>query len=135
MSRKNDLHNQISSLNNELELSTLLNKGALQDNKELKLRVLELERENTALRVAESKLARTEDRLEEVERLIKEKDQELRRVISELQEEKNARWKVESEELGWKERWERVMGLMEGERQRVESEEGMGTMVSCRRVY
>jgi len=77
---------EISRLSSELELSTFLNKGVLQTNSEYKLRIVELERENAVLRVAESRLARTEDRLEAVEKKL-EGEREGRRVVEGEREE------------------------------------------------
>ena len=67
-----DLQSQVATLQNEIELSTFLNKGVLQTNSEYKLKIVELERENAVLRVAESRLSRTEDRLEILEKRLRE---------------------------------------------------------------
>ena len=77
MSRK-ALEVQLSEAQRELELSTFLNKGVLQSNSEFKLRIAELEQENTVLRKAESRLAKTEDRAEAAEKRVKELVQQLR---------------------------------------------------------
>ncbi len=105
MSRKErDHQSQINSLKSELELSTFLNKGVLQSNSEYKLRIVELERENSVLRVAESRLARTEDRLEVAEKRVEKEVRERMRV-----EEDNVGLRGEIEVL--KERVERMDGL------------------------
>jgi DNA repair exonuclease SbcCD ATPase subunit len=64
MSRE-DLKKQIRALDHELELSTLINKGAIQEGRELKARVAELELENKAFRNTERRLTQTEERLED----------------------------------------------------------------------
>ena len=68
-----DLFSQVSALSAELELATFLNKGVLLSNSEYKVRIVELERENAVLRVAESRLARTEDRLAVAEKQLRER--------------------------------------------------------------
>ena len=84
-----DLASKISTLSAELELATFLNKGVLQTNSEYKVRIVELERENAVLRVAESRLARTEDRLAVAEKQLRERAEsealEWNRMISEVE--------------------------------------------------
>jgi chromosome segregation ATPase len=74
--RQKELEARVASLRSELELSAFLNKGVLQTNSELKLRIVELEQENAALRTAESRLARTEDKLEAAERRLEKRERE-----------------------------------------------------------
>ena len=76
----------ISAIREELELSTFLNKGVLQSNSELKLRIVELERENRTLRLAESALASAEDRLETAEKRVRQLEGELADRERELEE-------------------------------------------------
>lgn len=109
-----ELHTQISTLKSELELSTFLNKGVLQTNSEYKLRIVELERENTVLRVAESRLSRTEDRLDAAEKRVEKEEGERRRV--------------EEESESWKRRWERLNRKLEGIRAMVVMEESEGEL-------
>lgn len=59
------LQDLVSKLENELELSKFLNKGVLQTNLEYKTRIADLEYENDVLRKAESRLAATEEDLEQ----------------------------------------------------------------------
>ena len=108
MSRPKDLRNQISSLHSELELSTFLNKGILQANQEQKIRIVELERENAVLRVAESTLARTEDALEVAEKALRERDEERTDWEEEVNKEENEREKAEKERDMWKFRYEKM---------------------------
>ncbi|KIR29329.1 hypothetical protein I307_05995 [Cryptococcus deuterogattii 99/473] len=70
------LESQLSTATHELELATFLNKGILQTNTEYKLRIAELESENIILRKAESRLAGTEDALEDAEKRIKVLEEE-----------------------------------------------------------
>ena len=109
MARKSiDLQTELSTLRNELELSTFLNKGVLQSNQEQKLRITELEAENEVLRKAEKKLSTTEDSLEQLHKRCKEIDRE-RGVF--LREKKKLEGQVESlcvERDGWKARFEGV---------------------------
>ncbi|WVR00248.1 hypothetical protein IAU59_007390 [Kwoniella sp. CBS 9459] len=65
------LESQLSTATHELELATFLNKGILQTNTEYKLRIAELESENVILQKAESRLSKTEDKLEEVEKRLR----------------------------------------------------------------
>lgn len=94
--QERDLHIQISTLKSELELSTFLNKGVLQTNSEYKLRIVELERENAVLRVAESRLARTEDRLEAAEQRAEKEGRERTRLEEEREE-----WRKQRDLSGW----------------------------------
>lgn len=74
------LQDLVQKLESELELSKFLNKGVLQTNLEYKARIADLEYENDVLRKAESRLAATEEDLEQAiaraeqleERLIEE---------------------------------------------------------------
>lgn len=59
------LQDLVTKLENELELSKFLNKGVLQTNLEYKARIADLEYENDVLRKAESRLAATEEDLEQ----------------------------------------------------------------------
>lgn len=70
------LESQLSTATHELELATFLNKGILQTNTEYKLRIAELESENNILRKAETRLAGTEDALEDAEKRIKVLEEE-----------------------------------------------------------
>lgn len=72
-----DSKRQLAEAQRELELSTFLNKGVLQSNSEFKLRIAELQQENTVLRAAESRLALTEDKAELAERRAKEAQEEV----------------------------------------------------------
>lgn len=61
------LQDHIARLESELELSKFLNKGVLQTNIEYKARIVDLEYENDVLRKAESRLASTEEQLEQAQ--------------------------------------------------------------------
>lgn len=95
--RQKELEARVASLRSELELSAFLNKGVLQTNSELKLRIVELEQENAALRTAESRLARTEDKLEAAERRMEKRERE---------------WEIAQRQ--WEERLQRESELREG---------------------
>jgi hypothetical protein len=118
-----DSRTQLIEAQRELELSTFLNKGVLQSNSEFKLRIAELEQENSVLRVAESRLARTEDKAELAERRAKEVLEEMRdkeaewesavRVEVEVREGLEVELESLREEVrGWREVGERIGGLM-----------------------
>lgn len=90
------LQDLVTKLENELELSKFLNKGVLQTNLEYKARIADLEYENDVLRKAESRLAATEEDLEQAvakaekleERLVEEEGRTqsaLRREAAALQ--------------------------------------------------
>ena len=111
MSRVKNLETRLTSVQSELELSTFLNKGVLQTNSELKLRIVELERENDVLRTAESRLAQTEDELEVCERRLKEREEEL---LEEVEREREEREKAEDERDAWRGRVERLREWYEG---------------------
>jgi len=113
MSRVKNLETRLTSVQSELELSTFLNKGVLQTNSELKLRIVELERENDVLRTAESRLAQTEDELEVCERRLKEREEEL---LEEVEREREEREKAEDERDAWRGRVERLREWYEGGR-------------------
>ena len=106
------LESQISTLKNELQLSTFLNKGILQTNTEHTLRIAELEHENEVLRSAERRLASTEDVLEDVERHVKELERERRdwRVTLREIEKERDEWKARCERLT--RTWEASVGMM-----------------------
>jgi chromosome segregation ATPase len=93
--RHKDLQTRISTLTTELELNTFLNKGILQTNSEHKIRIAELEQENAILRAAESRLAKTEDMLEDVQKKCKALEVDIRR-------ERLERERVETERNEWK---------------------------------
>lgn len=83
------LEKRVSDLSNELHLSNLLNKGALQNNQELTAQVTDLKRENAILRTAERRLTDTEDKLEACEEKLEDKTAEvarLRRTVAHLKE-------------------------------------------------
>jgi hypothetical protein len=122
-SQLSDARSHLAEAQRELELSTFLNKGVLQSNSEFKLRVAELEQENAVLRVAESRLARTEDKVELAERRAKSIAEELRdkevewsgRVRAEIEAREALEVEMETmrdEVKGWREVGERVGGLM-----------------------
>lgn len=79
MSRK-DLERQVHDLSEELELSTLINKGAISENRELKTQITELRAENTVLRTAEDRLAQTESDLEQLQKVCKEQESRINRL-------------------------------------------------------
>lgn len=103
------LHDQLTTLRNELELSTFLNKGVLQSNSEYKLRIAELEAENTVLRKAESQLASTEDALEASEEQVKALNEDLKVADSLcaalVTREQDARAKAEEDGTYWRQRY------------------------------
>lgn len=107
MSRE-DLKNRIRELDNELELSTLINKGAIQEGRELKARVAELEQENGALRHTERRLTQTEERLEETEDIIKEKEAQILRLKEAVNEMKTSLRNAVKERDEWTNRWSRA---------------------------
>lgn len=76
----------LSALRHELELSTFLNKGLLQNSSELKVRITELERENKVLRRAESKLAEVEDQLDAAQRRVAQLEAEVEDRDKEMDE-------------------------------------------------
>lgn len=92
-----DLQAQISTLTQELELSTFLNKGILTTNSEHKVRIAELETENAALRAAERRLTATEDALEEAEKKCRAYERERIAWEREVEKERQARVGVEKE--------------------------------------
>jgi DNA repair exonuclease SbcCD ATPase subunit len=92
-----DLQTQISTLTQELELSTFLNKGILTTNSEHKVRIAELETENAALRAAERRLTATEDALEEAEKKCRAHERERILWEREVEKERQGRVGVEKE--------------------------------------
>lgn len=107
MSRE-DLKKQIRALDHELELSTLINKGAIQEGRELKARVAELELENKAFRNTERRLTQTEERLEESEDAIKEKEAQITRLKDAVNELKGSLRNALKERDEWSNRWGRA---------------------------
>jgi len=95
--RVSDLQAQVSTLTQELELSTFLNKGILTTNSEHKVRIAELETENAALRAAERRLTATEDALEEAEKKCRAYERERIAWEREVEKERQARVGVEKE--------------------------------------
>ncbi|WVQ73031.1 hypothetical protein IAR50_002594 [Cryptococcus sp. DSM 104548] len=98
------LENQLSTTTHELELATFLNKGILQTNTEHKLRIAELESENSILRTAEGKLGDTEDLLEEREKEMDElrgeverSEEQRERMEAEVEKERELRGRAERE--------------------------------------
>jgi ABC-type transporter Mla subunit MlaD len=107
MSRE-DLKKQIRALDHELELSTLINKGAIQEGRELKARVAELELENKAFRNTERRLTQTEERLEESEDAIKEKEAQITRLKDAVNDLKGSLRNALKERDEWSNRWARA---------------------------
>lgn len=107
MSRE-DLKKQIRALDHELELSTLINKGAIQEGRELKARVAELELENKAFRNTERRLTQTEERLEESEDAIKEKEAQITRLKDAVNDLKGSLRNALKERDEWSNRWGRA---------------------------
>ncbi len=113
-----------SKLQKELELSTFLNKGVLQSNEEQKIRIIELEKQNKALLIAEGQLSTTEDELEAVRKELKDLQDTARKSQrswqNDMQVEVKAREKAEDERDEWKRRFEMLRAGFEIQRKAFE---------------
>jgi DNA repair exonuclease SbcCD ATPase subunit len=140
MSRE-DLKGEIRALRNEVELSTYINKGAIVENKELKSRVSELERENVALRTTERRLTETEEKLEDCEQTIKDQEREILKLENTASDLRNALRQAAREKDRRSDIWKQMRRLMDSEdaaSEPLENEAGPSTSVSgcacCDRV-
>lgn len=114
MSRE-DLKTHIRSLTHELQLSTYINKGAIQEGQELKARVAELERENAALRGTERRLTETEEKLEECQEMVKEKEGQIKRLKDATVGLKKALKQASRERDEWSSTWGQMRQFMDAE--------------------
>lgn len=141
MSRE-DLKGEIRALRNEVELSTYINKGAIVENKELKSRVTELERENVALRTTERRLTETEEKLEDCEQTIKDQEREILKLENTASDLRNALRQAAREKDRRSDIWKQMRRLMDSEdaaSEPLENEAGPSTSVRvclcCDRVW
>lgn len=81
---RRDLERQLHDLSKELELSTFINKGAIFENREMKVQLADLKAENAVLRTTEKRLTETEAMLETCQQRLKERETEYKRLEQEL---------------------------------------------------
>jgi septal ring factor EnvC (AmiA/AmiB activator) len=112
---KDDLKKQVRVLAHELQLSTYINKGAISESTDLKVRVAELERQNTALRAAETRLTATEEKLEEQEEEIKEKEAQIKRLKESLCGMRESLRNMTRQRDTWTHRWDRMKNMIKKE--------------------
>jgi chromosome segregation ATPase len=112
MSRE-DLKTHIRDLTHELQLSTYINKGAIQEGQELKARLAELERENAALRTTERRLTETEEKLEECQQMVREKEGQIKRLKDATSGLKNALKEASRQRDDWSRTWEQMRQFMD----------------------
>ena len=112
---KDDLKRQIRALANELQLSTYINKGAISESSDLKVRVADLERQNTALRAAESRLTATEEKLEDREEEIQEKEAQIKRLREAVCGLRESLRNMTRQRDTWTRRWDRMVDMIKKE--------------------